>query len=87
MIVKIIETGELKEYEDGYAARLIEQGIATTDLGPGPVPPIPPPDAYNPSQLSSMIEAGSYVHLQGHTLVYANPRPEPDPESDTEPED
>lgn len=28
MIVKIIQTGETVEYNDAYAARMIEQGIA-----------------------------------------------------------
>jgi len=37
MIVKIIKTGELKEYDPSYGARLIEQGIAV----PAPVTPKP----------------------------------------------
>lgn len=78
MIVKIIETGEYKEFEDGYAVRLIEQGIATADLTPDPEPVIPTPPAYTAARLSDMIEAGTYVHLDGHTLVYANPRPAAD---------
>lgn len=37
MIVKIIKTGELKEFDPSYGARLIEQGIAV----PAPAPATP----------------------------------------------
>lgn len=41
--VRIIETGEIKEYEESYALRLIEQGVAVYDDGDTPVDPEPVP--------------------------------------------
>ena len=39
MTVKIIKTGEMKEFDPSYGARLIEQGIAV----PAPAPETPKP--------------------------------------------
>ena len=73
MTVKIIATGETKEYDEVYAIRLIEQGLATTDIEGPHTPPSPAASGYTLPELSSMIEQGSYVHVEGNTLTFTNP--------------
>lgn len=60
MKVQIIATGEVYEYEDSYALRLIEQGDAI--LVSGDTPPTPQPEPIDPSQYSALIQ-----ELQGQT--------------------
>jgi len=54
MRVKIIATGEVVDYEDIYALRLIEQGDAV--LVSGDTPPTPQPEPIDPSQYSALIQ-------------------------------
>lgn len=60
MRVQIIATGEVIDYEDSYALRLIEQGDAI--LVSGDTPPTPQPEPIDPSQYSALIQ-----ELQGQT--------------------
>lgn len=53
MRVQIIETGEVKDFEDSYALRLIEQGDAI--LVSGDTPPTPEPEPIDPSQYGPLI--------------------------------
>ena len=55
MRVRMINTGEVKEYEDGYAVRLIEQGAAVPVDDAAPITPTPVP--LDPSQYGPLIEA------------------------------
>jgi len=54
MRVQIIETGEVKDFEDSYALRLIEQGDAI--LVSGDTPPTPTPEPIDPSQYAALIQ-------------------------------
>ena len=55
MRVKMLDTGNVVEYEDSYAMRLIEQGDAILVSGDTPVTPTPEP--LDPSQYGTAIEA------------------------------
>ena len=58
MKVKMLDTGTVVEYDDGYAARLIEQGKAVYVDGGTPITPTP--DPIDPNEYGPMI-----VALQG----------------------
>ena len=60
MKVRMLDTGDVIEYEDSYAMRLIEQGDAV--LVSGDTPPTPQPTPIDPSQYSALI-----TELQGQT--------------------
>lgn len=65
MKVRIIATGDVIEYEDSYAMRLIEQGDAV--LVSGDTPPTPQPTPIDPSQYGALITElqGQVADLQG----------------------
>ena len=54
MKVQMLDTGDVYEYEDSYALRLIEQGDAILVSGDTPVTPQPEP--IDPSQYSALIQ-------------------------------
>ena len=54
MRVQMLDTGDVVEYEDSYALRLIEQGDAILVSGDTPVTPTPEP--IDPSQYSALIQ-------------------------------
>lgn len=60
MRVQMVDTGNVYEYEDSYALRLIEQGDAILVSGSTPVTPTP--DPIDPSQYAALI-----TELQGQT--------------------
>lgn len=55
MRVRMTDTGDVREYEDSYAVRLIEQGEAVPVDGGTPITPTPVP--LDPSQYGTHIEA------------------------------
>lgn len=55
MKVQMIDTGVIVEYDDGYALRLIEQGMAV--FVDGDTPPTPTPQPIDPTQYGALIEA------------------------------
>lgn len=55
MKVQMIDTGVIVEYDDGYAVRLIEQGVAV--YVDGETPPTPTPEPIDPTQYGALIEA------------------------------
>ena len=55
MRVQMLDTGNVYDYEDSYALRLIEQGKAI--LVSGDTPPTPEPTPIDPSQYSAEITA------------------------------
>ena len=60
MRVKMLDSGNVVEYEDTYAMRLIEQGDAILVSGDTPITPTPTP--IDPSQYGALI-----TELQGQT--------------------
>lgn len=53
MKVRMLDTGAVIEYDDSYALRLIEQGVAV--LVSGDTPPTPTPTPIDPSQYGALI--------------------------------
>lgn len=55
MRVRMLDTGNVVDYDDSYALRLIEQGQAVLVSGDEPITPTPTP--YDPSEYDGLFRA------------------------------